>query len=153
MTDYEVVTSQAIKNLRYLDRVNIGQKLTSTKDNLIGTAVWHDGVRQANRDAMIALINNAGSNMRRAVVIVQPSVRKVDYDETRGSPIKAWQSKGFGGSSRSMPCCCRHARNVLALARTSTSSLRMTNNERSSAFVDWQWPRRAKRVESGDWRR
>ncbi|RWP58169.1 hypothetical protein [Mesorhizobium sp.] len=83
VTDYEVVVSQAVKNLRYLDRGNIGEKLTSTKNNQIGTAVWHNGVRQQNRDALIELLNQAGSSMKKTVVVLQPSVRRVDHEATR----------------------------------------------------------------------
>jgi len=94
VTDYEVVVGQAVKNLRYLDRENIGDKLEGNKGNLIGTAVWHDGVRQPNRDAFIERLKQAGSNMKRTVVVLQPRVRKRDYDATRLLP------RGTGASDR-----------------------------------------------------
>lgn len=83
VTDYEVVVGQAVKNLRYLDRGHIGEKLEANKNKAIGTAVWHNGERQPNRDAVIVALNAAGSNMSKTVVVLQPRVRKPDHGAIR----------------------------------------------------------------------
>jgi hypothetical protein len=76
VSDYEIVVGQAVKNLRYLDRTNIADKLASETDKLIATAVWRDGVRQRNRKDVITALRQAGSNIDKAVYVFQPRVRK-----------------------------------------------------------------------------
>ncbi len=76
VTDYEVVVGQAVKNLRYLDRTKVHEKLASNKDDKIGAAVWHNGIRQKNRDEILKLLEKAGSNMKTTVCIFQPRARK-----------------------------------------------------------------------------
>jgi hypothetical protein len=78
--DYEVVVSQAVKNLRYLDREHISEKLNSNKDNQIGAAVWRDGKRQNNRENVLKLLTDAGSNMKKTVCIFQPRATRSEVE-------------------------------------------------------------------------
>jgi hypothetical protein len=76
VSDYEIVVGQAVKNLRYLDRGHIAEKLASNRDNQIGSAVWRNGKRQKDRSAILKILAGAGSNMRKSVVVFQPRARK-----------------------------------------------------------------------------
>jgi hypothetical protein len=76
VSDYEIVVGQAVKNLRYLDRTNIADKLASEEGKQISTAVWRDGARQTNRRDVIKALRQAGSNLDKAVYVFQPRVRK-----------------------------------------------------------------------------
>ena len=88
VSDYEIVVGQAVKNLRYLDRTNIADKLAAEKGRLISTAVWRDGVRQKDRKDAIAALRQAGSNLDKAVYVFQPRVRK----STRESIVARMQA-------------------------------------------------------------
>ena len=81
VSDYEVVVSQAVKNLRYLDREHISEKLKLNRDKKIGTAVWRDGVRQNDRKEIIKLLTAAGSNMRKTVCVFQPSATRSEVEK------------------------------------------------------------------------
>lgn len=83
VTDYEVVVGQAIKNLRYLDRNNIADKLEETAGNQIGSAVWFNGQRQADRVGMIAALRAAGSNLTTRVFVFQPRTRMQEVERLR----------------------------------------------------------------------
>jgi hypothetical protein len=73
VSDYEIVTAQAVKNLRSLDRSNLVDALTVRMSRPIATHVWLDGARVADgRTRMIAAIRQAGQRMTKSVVIVQP---------------------------------------------------------------------------------
>jgi hypothetical protein len=53
VSDYEVVVGQAVKNLRYLDRTNIAEKLGFEAGKKIASAAWRNGVRQTDRKAVL----------------------------------------------------------------------------------------------------
>ena len=76
VSDYEVVVSQAVKNLRHIDRVHISEKLAANQDAQIGSAVWRDGKRQDSRKEILKILAKAGSNMNKRVCILQPRVRR-----------------------------------------------------------------------------
>lgn len=76
VSDYEVVVGQAVKNLRYLDRSHIHEKLSANKDSKIGAAVWRDGKRQNDRKAVLQILKGAGTNMTKTVCVFQPSARR-----------------------------------------------------------------------------
>jgi hypothetical protein len=92
VTDYEIVVGQAIKNLRYLDRTNLADKLALEEENMIGTAVWHNGVRQKGRKDVIRVLQRAGSNLEKAVYVLQPRVRK-----SAGEALSAQMQAGGSG--------------------------------------------------------
>jgi hypothetical protein len=88
VSDFEVVVGQAVKNLRYLDRGHIHEKLAANRDAKIGSGVWLDGKRQADREQVLALLTKAGANMQKAVCVFQPSARREAVDTT-GKLLKA----------------------------------------------------------------
>lgn len=81
VSDYEIVVGQAVKNLRYLDRTHIAEKLGLESSKKISSAVWHNGKRQKNRNEILKTLEKAGSNMKKAVYIIQPRVRKTVVDQ------------------------------------------------------------------------
>ncbi|MBO9463161.1 MULTISPECIES: hypothetical protein [Stappiaceae] len=81
--DYEVVTGQAVKNLRHIDRGLLKEKLTANANGVLKDAVWHDGVRQQNRDEFFRTLDGLGSKFAKTVVVFQPRVRKSVYETTR----------------------------------------------------------------------
>jgi hypothetical protein len=83
VSDYEVVTSQAVKNLRYLDRMLLADGLEKGLKKVVGSIVWHSGVKQDNRRGMLAALRGAGENYSRRVVVLQPRVLKSEFDGAR----------------------------------------------------------------------
>jgi hypothetical protein len=83
VSDYEVVVGQAVKNLRYLDRSNLFDKLSGNKDGNLKDAVWHDGVRQQSREEVLKVVRALGSNYTVRVFIVQPRVMKSAWETNR----------------------------------------------------------------------
>ena len=83
VSDYEIVVGQAVKNLRYLDRSNISIKLNSNKHTAIGSAVWHNGVRQKDRREILKILTKAGANMKTTVCVFQPRVRRSGISNIR----------------------------------------------------------------------
>jgi hypothetical protein len=81
VSDYEIVVGQAVKNLRYLDRTNIANKLGMEKGKQISSAVWRNGVRQKSRKDVLKVLEQAGSNMIKAVYVLQPRVRKTAVEK------------------------------------------------------------------------
>ncbi|MBB4303358.1 hypothetical protein GGD81_002401 [Rhodobium orientis] len=85
VTDYEVVVGQAVKNIRYLDRTNIADKLREGAGNQIASAVWLDGERQPDREGMISAIEEVGSNYSKKVIVFQPRVLQSKLSAVRQS--------------------------------------------------------------------
>ena len=83
VSDYEVVVGQAVKNLRHLDRVHLTDKLKSNGEGILKNAVWHNGTRQENRDGIIQALEAVGSRLKRKVIVLQPRVRRVEYEQVR----------------------------------------------------------------------
>jgi hypothetical protein len=81
VSDYEVVVGQAVKNLRYLDRSHISEKLAANSDKKIGEAVWHDGKRLDDRKVILKILAKAASNMTKSVCVFQPRARKTEVEE------------------------------------------------------------------------
>ncbi|MEE1656741.1 hypothetical protein VB618_11075 [Microvirga sp. CF3062] len=74
VANYEVVVSQAIKNLRHLDRVILADALDSGSNKKIARAVWYDGKRIPDRKGIIAAARKLGSNYKRQVIVFQPQL-------------------------------------------------------------------------------
>lgn len=72
---YEIVVSQAVKNLRHLDPEIMLGRFYDQIDARIGDAVWHNG-RLTAKAAMRDAIRKAGANFKRKVIILQPHVRR-----------------------------------------------------------------------------
>jgi hypothetical protein len=45
--------------------------------------VWHNGERQENRDGVLQVLADAGSNMEKTVIVLQPRVRRSTYNDIR----------------------------------------------------------------------
>ena len=84
VSDYEVVVGQAVKNLRHVDRGLLGQKLRANAEGVLKDAVWHNGLRQPNRDKFLDVLEQLGSNYKKKVVVFQPRVRRSVYNGIRG---------------------------------------------------------------------
>lgn len=72
---YEVVTSQALKNLRFLDRSDLHDRLAKNTNRI----TWRNGKKLTSRSALLSLIKSFGSNYERRVVIVQPSLTSGEH--------------------------------------------------------------------------
>lgn len=82
VASYEVVTGQAVKNARFLDRLHLDVGLRAGLDKQIGKLVWFDG-QPSTREEMLDAIAEIGASYLRRVVILQPHVRKSRLDEVR----------------------------------------------------------------------
>ena len=83
VSEYEVVVGQAVKNLRHVDRDLLKDKLKRNGKGALKDAVWHNGVRQHNRDGVIRALEKVGSGLKRNVVIFQPRVTRSEYVQVR----------------------------------------------------------------------
>jgi hypothetical protein len=73
VASYEVVTSQAIKGLRWLDQQNLHDGLVAGLKKKIGKGVWHN--RQlSTRGEFLKALDALKAGYRRRVVILQPQV-------------------------------------------------------------------------------
>lgn len=70
--EFEVVVSQAVKNLRHLDRRNLFDELKRGKAKKIGAAVWHDGIKQADREGFLAAAKKLPRATARQLIVLQP---------------------------------------------------------------------------------
>lgn len=80
VTPYEVVVSQAVKNLRHVDPFLAADEFMNRLGRQIQAAVWHNG-NVATRPAMLAAIQAHGANLQRRVAIVQPHTRRQALQE------------------------------------------------------------------------
>jgi hypothetical protein len=80
VTDYELVTGQAVKNVRFLDRLNMVVGLRERLGTKIGKLVWYNGL-VSTREEMLEAIAEIKTSYLRVVVILQPSVRKKKLEE------------------------------------------------------------------------
>lgn len=76
VSDYEVVVSQAVKNLRHVDRGLLKNKLAANAHGVLEDAVWHNGQRQVDRAGVLAVLDALGTNYQVNVVVFQPNVRQ-----------------------------------------------------------------------------
>lgn len=83
VSDYEVVVGQAIKNLRHVDRGLLRDKLAANAEGVLQNAVWYNGQRQENREALLAMLDGLGSNLKTKVVVFQPRVRRSVFNNIR----------------------------------------------------------------------
>lgn len=82
-TDYEVVVSQAVKNLRYLDRRMLADELERGKGKKIGAAVWHDGVRQPDRIGFLAQAKKLPRSASKCLIVLQPRITEREWKRCR----------------------------------------------------------------------
>jgi hypothetical protein len=88
VSDYEVVTAQAIKNLRHVDREIVALGLEQGLSKFVGTLVWHNGVKQKDRKGMLAALRKAGENYARRIVVIQPRVSRSLLEAGRAEQAK-----------------------------------------------------------------
>jgi hypothetical protein len=79
VTAYEVVIGQAVKNLRALSTEHLTELLERGGRNATKRFAWLDGIKQSDRNGMIAALSEADRLFDRDVVIVQPSARLSEY--------------------------------------------------------------------------
>lgn len=84
VSSYEVVTGQAVKNLRYLDPMNLQVGLAARLDHRVGQLVWHNR-GPGTRDDMIEALQDVGANRRCRVVILQPHVTQASRNTARAN--------------------------------------------------------------------
>ncbi len=83
-SNYEIVVSQAVKNLRHLDRRNLHDELEKGKASKIGAAVWHNGVKQPNRDGFLKAAKKMPASAQKHLVVLQPNVTKQEKERCWG---------------------------------------------------------------------
>ncbi len=93
VSDYEVVTAQAMKNLRFLDTRLLGHGLGQVMRDRVGKLVKHNGVPKSERKGMLTALTKASANYRRRVVIVQPRLSKSELFAARADK-KAKKTSG-----------------------------------------------------------
>lgn len=82
---YEVVVSQAIKNLRFLDRDNLRDGLVSRLDGSDGVLTWHNG-DPCDKQEFLEALSRIQARCTRRVVIVQPHLRKAVWERALNNP-------------------------------------------------------------------
>lgn len=89
-SDYEIVVSQAVKNLRHLDRRKLHDELTKGKGKKIGKAVWFDGKPQKDRSDMLKAIAKLPANAAKVLIVLQPRITQQERDRcwAAGAPDK-----------------------------------------------------------------
>jgi len=86
VSDYEVVSAQALKNLRFLDRTNLADRFEAGASRPVGSLVWKDGRALTGREQMTKVLRELGTNLARRVVVVQPRVTQTEYGAVRKLP-------------------------------------------------------------------
>lgn len=81
VSPYEVLVSQAEKNVKYLDRDILADRLKSSP--VATPATWNFGVRVDDRSDLRLLLATLDSRIRFKVLIVQPHVSKIIYDRVQ----------------------------------------------------------------------
>lgn len=86
--DFELVVSQAQKNLSFLDNMTTADEFTEFLGKGIKDAVFNDGVLAKRDDMLKALRKIASGDYRRRVVILQPRVTKTALAAARAAKNK-----------------------------------------------------------------
>ena len=87
VSDYEIVTSQAVKNFRYLDRTILMEGLESGVGKKVGKLVWYNRQpAKEGRTGMLRALQNIGTSYRRQVVIIQPRLIQAREEYARKHP-------------------------------------------------------------------
>ncbi len=82
VSDFEVVTSQAVKNLRHLDQLLIAEAFEQTMEKKVGKLVWKDGAL-IKKEEFLSTLGELGADYDRNVVIVQPRIREESLKRAR----------------------------------------------------------------------
>ncbi|CAO5190977.1 hypothetical protein FAIPA1_70139 [Frankia sp. AiPs1] len=87
VASYEVVTSQAVKNLRHLESELLREALTRGRKREASAHVWYDG-RAADRDGFTRALRGLGRGYERRVVVLQPHCSP---GKVRSGPLRCGQ--------------------------------------------------------------
>jgi hypothetical protein len=82
---YELVVSQAVKNLRHIDPQLATAEFVNRVGRQIQNAVWQAGIQRPRRQ-MLNAIQQHGANMARRVVVVQPHTRRQAHVQGLNAP-------------------------------------------------------------------
>ena len=84
VSDYEVVTSQAVKNFRNLDRTILTEELEGGVGKKVGQLVWYNRrPSKEGRTGMLKALQSIGTSYRRQVVIIQPRLTQAREEYAR----------------------------------------------------------------------
>ncbi len=97
-SDYEIVVGQAVKNLRFLDRINLVQRLLDGSAKSVAQATWLDGQNQGDRADLVEAVGKMGEDYDRRVVVLQPRVTSREYQWARNEQKKGKQKEGKASS-------------------------------------------------------
>jgi len=78
VTAYEIVVSQSIKNIKYLDKNSISESIENANIN-VENLVWKDGQQSSRSDLKVYL--NSLEQYKTRVVILQPHVKEEKYND------------------------------------------------------------------------
>lgn len=98
---YEVVVGQAVKNLRFLDRLHLAEGIRAGLGTKIGQLVWHDGA-PTKREKMIEALGGIGASYRRRVIVLQPQVTESKVEEIRAAAANGGNHKGDAARLRQL---------------------------------------------------
>lgn len=84
-TAYEVVVSQSIKNLRYIDKNLLSETIELSPSANVNNLVWHNGNTKTRTDLKNYI--NTLSNYKKRVVILQPHLIKNKFENNSHTPI------------------------------------------------------------------
>jgi hypothetical protein len=94
VTDYEVVVSQASKNLLYMDRSKLIERLGHT--TLSSPACWTQGVRVDDKRAeFIEMLTSSKASGSTEIVVIQPHLSKVRYDKLIADDVAGKSSQNL----------------------------------------------------------
>jgi hypothetical protein len=79
VADYEIVVSQAVKNVRHLDRRNLETELRNGKGKKIGAAVWKDGKKQPNREGFLSAVKALPASATKVALVLQPRLTSTEH--------------------------------------------------------------------------
>ncbi|WP_157084973.1 hypothetical protein [Hydrogenophaga palleronii] len=80
VSDYEVVVSQGVKNIRHLSPQKLAEALEDGAGKQIARAIWLNGTKQTDRSAMIAAIRALPASAPRTLLILQPRLTEKEHD-------------------------------------------------------------------------
>lgn len=86
VSDYEVVVSQGVKNIRYLTPEKLADALEAGMSKKIAKAVWLDQKKQTSRARMVTAIRALSPSTPRTLLILQPRLTEKEYDDCRSKP-------------------------------------------------------------------
>ena len=106
VSPFEVVASQAVKNLRFLDRENLVATLAQRVSPQLGQLVWLDG-QPSPRAAMVTALGQVGANCDLQIVIVQPQLLQTAVTAARNGQAGASRLRQLEALLASAESACR----------------------------------------------